>query len=716
MSDIIYFSTSDYDEYKLLQEHREIFGDDATIIKGSKKHLRAAKAMSAAQLDVESTMTDFITNRIITVVQLGDYDGDFQYIFDIPRLSTAELIVLKEILSSQMVFYIHNAMFEYTAIKQMWGIDIQNIKDTYVQAKLLTNGLTLRPGYNSLAGIVYREFSVELDKGSQTSFDGSELSYEQVIYAALDVVFLIPIYNIYADDIKYWGLSKVFALECKALRSVGDMHVNGILFDMDYHLKHTVSKFKSKYKEEKKAMIDTMISVPKVVTFLKDSKMMQATDEYLFKWTSPKVNKQVLGLLYPGLNTSNKTTIKKLLKDEDLDISMKGRMVLNNYIASNTAEVEKYLISNHHDDLVDMGLFVAADTILINFDSPAQRLKLFNFWYPDLKDTNSKTLARLVKGVLPDYKKYIKSAKMLSSFGEKMENYIESDARIHPSFTLMVSTGRMSSSKPNGQNQPSTSEYRNAYYAREGFSFVGADYSSQEILVAAQASGDKEFWHAIKNGYDLHSYSASKIYGKPAWLEAGGHWPPVGKPKTKEANKLRKASKSLSFSLFYGSSARSLSENLGIPHKEAQELMERYYETFPELAKYFKKQNRFGQDKKYSRGLPPFNRVRFYDVPRNAGDANSIGRKSQNAGIQGTSADMTKLAMIYIKQYIDKHALQNKVFITLQVHDEIICEVHKSIVVKWAKIQSKLMEKAADVIIPGGWLKADAEIMERWNK
>ena len=715
MSRIIYYSSAEYDNFVVTAEHKKILGEDTEIEKGTIATLKTLLIHKKLQLDVETTMVDFITEREITLLQLGDYDGNVQYIFDIPRLTDKELGLLFKILKSEIVFYIHHAMFEYTAIKQMWGIDIKHIRDTFLQAKLLTNGLTLHKGYNGLRGIVFREFGVDLDKGAQTSFDGTELNYDQFIYSVLDVVFLTAIHEINEKDIEHWKMKKVYALECATVRPVGDMHVNGILFDTEYHRAHTVTEFTKKYKESKQSMIDIIQADSAVMEYMYKHKFSQKHDEYLFKWTSPKIKKQVLKLIFPQIETSNKQILKKFLK-EAKDMKFSHRLFLQNFLDGSYEKVETYLISKHHKDLVDLELFVPKNTFLLNFDSPLQRLKLFNYWYPELKDTNAKSLTRLVKGILPEYKKYIKAAKMLSSFGEKMSDYIESDKRIHPSFTQLVSTGRMSSSRPNGQNQPSTSEYRNAYYAKEGWSFVGADYSSQEILVAAQASGDEGFWYAVKNGYDLHSYSASQIYGKEKWLEAGGHWPPVGKPKTKEANNLRKASKSLSFSLFYGSSALSLADNLNIPHKEAQELMAKYYETFPALANYFKKQNSLGKNNKYSRGLAPFYRVRFYDTPVNQGDVNSIGRKSQNAGIQGTSADMTKLAMIYIKQYIEKKDLGDKVKIVLQVHDEIICEVHDSIVEKWAILQSKLMEKAADVIIPGGWLKAEAEIMKRWNK
>ena len=714
MSNIKYFSTSDY-SFTVKKEHLKLLGNNTTISKGTSTDIARMQELEEVQLDVETVMTNFIMERDITLVQIGTLDRSAQYVFDIPRLAKTELKLLLRFLASKKVFYAHNAMFEYMVIKRMWEIDLHKLQDTYLLVKLTNNGLTLPPGYNGLKGIVNRDLGIDLSKEQQTSFDGSVLDYDQFIYSVLDVIYLYEIFSIYMKDVLQWKMKNLYSLECAAIRAVSDMSVNGILFDTGYHTVNTVSKFTTIYDKTRADMQRLIEEDVKLNKYLTDKGYIQKYDEYLFKWSSPKIKKMVLPLICDKIKTSNKADIKRLLKNDE-SINIKTRMLIQQFLDGNTDSLETYLITNYHDELVKLELFVPKDTFHLNFDSPAQRLELFKYWYPNLEDTNSKTIARMSKGIMPIYKKYIKAAKMLSSFGDKMADYIESDNRIHPSFTQLVSTGRMSSSRPNGQNQPSTSEYRNAYYAKDGFSFVGADYSSQEILVATQASGEDGFWHAVKNGYDLHSYSAMLIYGEDKWKEAGGLVPPIGKPKTKEANSLRKASKSLSFSLFYGSSALSLAETLNISHKEAQALMVTYYDTFPKLAKYFEKQNRDGKKNHFSRGLPPFNRVRFYDTPKNAGDINSIGRKSQNAGIQGTSADMTKLALVYIKQYIEKHSLGDKVFLTLQVHDEIICEVHDSIVEKWAVIQSKLMEKAAEVIIPGNWLKAEAEIMKRWNK
>jgi len=716
MSKILYFSTSNYDGFNelLTKEHKDILGKDTFIRKGNLSELNNLIDTDRLQLDIETNFVEFITEREITLLQLGDYSGDTQYIFDIPRLSEEELDILKRILMSTITkFYIHNAKFEYTVIKWVWGIDLRNIRDTYILGKLLNNGLTLPKGYNSLRGIVFREFGYNLDKGAQLSFDGTELDYTQLLYGVLDVVFLSAIHDIYYKDIEIWKMKNLYILECNTVRVLGDMEVNGMILDIEYH-KQNIRDYEKDLAANRKRILELIYEKEDVKEFLREKRFIQRYDEYLFKWTSSKVTKDVLKLVYPEITTTNKTEIKKLLKNSE-DLTMKQIQFLSKYVEKETEWVEEYLISNYNDELIKLGLFVKKGEFLLNLDSPTQRLELFKFWYPDLKDTKEKTLRRKNEPVIKAYKDYVKSAKLVSSFGVKMFDYVQKDGRIHTTFNQLVSTGRLSSSKPNQQQAPSNNKYRNAFVAREGRSFVILDYSAQEVLIMAQASGDKGLWYAIENGLDTHGYSAAKVYGDK-WYDLGGEKEPKHKPETKELNNLRTAAKSTTFLIAYGGSALSLSERLEITHKEAIQLLEDYFKAFPELKKYMDKQNAFGKKKYFSRGLPPFNRVRFYNPPVGQGELNAIGRQSQNQPIQSGGADITKYAMVLIKSYIEKNNLQSKVELTITIHDEIICEVIDEFAEKWFDIQKRIMEVAANKIIPGGWLKAEGSISKKWQK
>ena len=724
MSAIIYFSTSDYSKYtsKLTKEHKDILENSrvvgkeiepTTIKKGGKDDLIAIMKLSQVQLDIETNYVEFITLREITLVQIGTYSGDTQYIFDIPRLTDDEFSKLMEILKSNIIFYAHNAKFEYTVIKYVFNINLLNLRDTYILNSLLTIGLTLPKGYNSLRGIVHREFGISLDKGAQLSFDGTELTYEQLIYAVLDVVFLTAIHEVYYKDLVIWKMKNLYKLECKVIRALGDIEVNGMRLDKEYH-KLTVEEYTKDLVEKRKNILEEIYKKDEVKKFLTDKKYIQKNDEYLFKWTSSKVTKTILQLIYPELVTTNKVEIKKILKSND-NLSIKQLQVLTKYVEKDIDWVETYFISNYSEELKKLDLFIKKDKFLLNLDSPKQRLILFKFWYPKLKDTKNGSLKRLNGPVILAYKKYIKAAKLVSSFGEKMFSYVQKDGKIHTTLKQLVSTGRLSSSKPNQQQAPSNNKYRNAFIAKEGRSFVILDYSAQEVLIMAEASGDVGLWYAIKNGLDAHGYSAAKVYGKK-WFDLGGEAEPKHKPQTKELNELRSAAKSTTFLIAYGGSALALSERLEISHTDAIILLDAYFKAFPALKKYMDRQNLLGKKNHYSRGLPPFNRVRFYDSPNNGRDLEAIGRKAQNQPMQSGGADITKYAMVLIIEYIEKNGLREEVELIMTIHDEIICEVIDAYAEEWFIIQKRIMETAANKVIKGDWLKAEGSISKKWKK
>jgi DNA polymerase-1 len=172
---------------------------------------------------------------------------------------------------------------------------------------------------------------------------------------------------------------------------------------------------------------------------------------------------------------------------------------------------------------------------------------------------------------------------------------------------------------------------------------------------------------AIDNGYDLHSFSAYKIFGDK-WIDAGGSAEPVGKPPTPEAATMRKKSKGLSFSLLYGTGVVSFSENSGIRVSEGRVLMDTYYDTFPKLAKFFKDSGEFALKKNYIRE-PHFKRVRFFNAPTNGKEASHIRNAAMNYQPQSINGSIMKYALCLMKKYIDENSLQDRVRLLITVHD-----------------------------------------------
>jgi len=434
-------------------------------------------------------------------------------------------------------------------------------------------------------------------------------------------------------------------------------------------------------------------------------------DEFIINWKSHTQKKSILKLLYPEVEilSSAKLALKKLVAFVD------DPNFLNDILNDKYDKIEVFLLSRHLDFLKKNDMFRKAGDININLNSPSQLLELFKIFYPDLKGVGVKALKRLKHPLIMEYKVLSKANKMVSSFGERMYDYIESDGKIHTSFNQLVPSGsRLSSSKPNLQQAPSTEEFRRMYIPDEGSVLVDSDYSSMEMVIAAYLSKDKKLIYAIEHGYDLHSYSAYQIFGDK-WIEAGGDAEPKGKPKTPEANEMRKKSKGLSFSLLYGTGPQAFGENMGVSLADAKALMAKYKETFPELTLFFD-----NVAEKASREFkvrePIFGRIRFFERPINAMEFSHLKNAAKNYNPQAVNGSVMKYALALMKAYIEKNDLDDKVKLLLTVHDQTVSMVKKEFKDEWAIIQTALMEKAANYAVPGNRIKAESDILTHWTK
>ncbi|MDD5569614.1 MAG: DNA polymerase I [Bacteroidales bacterium] len=238
--------------------------------------------------------------------------------------------------------------------------------------------------------------------------------------------------------------------------------------------------------------------------------------------------------------------------------------------------------------------------------------------------------------------------------------------RVHTSFNQIVtSTGRLSSTNPNIQNIPVRTErgkeIRKAFIPRnENYLLLSADYSQTELRIMAEMSEDKDMLEAFRQGIDIHTATASKVYGVSI------------ENVTKE---MRRNAKTINFGIIYGISGFGLSERLGIPRKEAGEIIKQYFEKYPGVKKYMDKSIEMARQKGYTETI--MGRRRYL---RDINSGNSIvrgyaERNAINAPIQGSAADMIKIAMINIyKEFINK---KFKSKLILQVHDELVFDVKK---------------------------------------
>jgi DNA polymerase I len=296
---------------------------------------------------------------------------------------------------------------------------------------------------------------------------------------------------------------------------------------------------------------------------------------------------------------------------------------------------------------------------------------------------------------------YRSLSKLLSTYVDALPKLVHpKTGRIHTDFNQTVAaTGRLSSSNPNLQNIPIRTqrgrEIRKAFVAENGFRLMAADYSQVELRVIASISGDENMIRAFKDGEDIHARTAKEIFGLHSLEEVT----PDHRRKAKEVN----------FGIPYGVSAYGLASRLGISNAEGKEMIDQYFERFPGIQNYIDDTVKFARDNGYVTTL--MGRRRYIpDInSRNWNVRGFAERMAINMPIQGTAADIIKLAMIRIHNYLEQEKLSSRML--LQVHDELIFEIDKSEMEEVPGKIKELMMNAASLAVP---LEVDMGIADNW--
>ena len=270
---------------------------------------------------------------------------------------------------------------------------------------------------------------------------------------------------------------------------------------------------------------------------------------------------------------------------------------------------------------------------------------------------------------------------------------------IHTSFNQTITTtGRLSSSNPNLQNIPVRNEYgkeiRKAFIPEEGCLFFSADYSQIELRIMAHLSGDEHMIEAFRNGQDIHAATAAKIFKKS--LEE----------VTKEE---RSKAKTANFGIIYGITAFGLAERMGVSRTEAKELIEGYFQTYPKVKEYMNRSIEMAREKGYTETVY-HRKCHLRDInSHNAVVRGYAERNAINSPIQGSAADIIKIAMIRIYHRFREEQLRSKMI--LQVHDELNFSVYPEEKEKVQQIVIEEMESAYSMLVP---LEADYGWGKNW--
>jgi DNA polymerase-1 len=578
-------------------------------------------------------------------------NSDIQYVVDTRCFSKEQLMMFKEILEDDLISKIfHNAKFDYKFIKKYVGASTRNIYDTYLTEKVLHCG---KDGYGfGLDKLCKRYLDVDLNKNIRNRFVGLS-----------GAPFTIDQIVYGAKDVEY--LEQIYKLQqpdidAKQLRNVVVL-------------------------ENKAVEVFSEIEYEGLIIDLEPWKVMSLNNIKEAREYEKKLDK----VLFKGGDQFNKYKAKK-----QLDLFL---------------PVEELKEST------------------INWGSPTQVFKLFQELIPDLENVNGKKLAPYKSKfpIIAEYIKFKEKDKLASAFGDNFNDFIDSDGRVRTTFQQILDTGRVSSSEPNMQQIPARNEYRNCFVAPKGYVFVSSDYSSQELNVIAYGSQDPVFMEALKNNQDLHSVCAELVF-QDVWTNAAeedcAYVRSKEKCECKVHKKLRTQVKTVNFGLAYGMGPKKLSETIDCDLKEAKDLITKYFKAFPKIKVFLDRLGEFGKKHGYIETFPPFKRKRWFVnwTPKMYNDESkfmelgSIERASKNTPIQGSSADMTKLALVYIYEFIRKNNLPVKIVMT--VHDQIDTITAVEYAEEWKVKMTELMEKAAKVVITNGLLKADTQITDKWSK
>lgn len=319
--------------------------------------------------------------------------------------------------------------------------------------------------------------------------------------------------------------------------------------------------------------------------------------------------------------------------------------------------------------------------------------------------TGYSTNAEVLEGLINEHPvisyilEYRTLTKLKSTYCEGLLKVIAPDGRIHTSFNQVETrTGRISSLEPNLQNIPIRTELgremRKFFVAGDGNMLVDADYSQIELRVLADLANDENMINAFNNGEDIHTITASQVFGLPVEMI------------TKQ---LRSRAKAVNFGIVYGIGAFSLAKDIGVTRKEAQEYIDNYLATYSGVASYMNHMIDLAKDRGYSETL--FNRRRYLpELSSSNHMLKSFGeRVARNMPIQGTAADIIKIAMIKVDERLTKENMKSRLI--LQVHDELIVEAPEEEAQKALEIVTEEMENACKMKVK---LRADGAVGKDW--
>lgn len=669
----------------------------------SRRHDRPAESVTGKRsllgLDIETTGLD---PRRDEIVAIAIHDGSGGNLLDVRGQSKAVPYTLVKGSYENHVIIGHNLAFDMAFLKQKYGVGYPHMAwDTMLAERLLTAGI-LEEEVN-LKYLALKYLNMNIDKTQTTTFNMEDvLTPEQTQYVLDDVKATYEIAKLQKELLEKHKLGKVWELERRCLPIFTEMVRRGVMVDRDV-LDPLLAEARQRHNILGTELQEIMTPLVEWRKIEKRDEMQGELDEYMDRlnaqtekieatWTELFENCEYAATMWSQKKWDDEKINKKDGKPEG------QRRFVKHYLKEWRAE-------NPRPPAPKL------DTGLINLNSPFQPKDAFLALGIPLPNMQGATLLRAVadapeegKRVLTMFAEWKKLEKLLSSFGEKIIELMDDEGALHGDFKQIgTDTGRPTCSKPNMLQMPSKKtdpRFRSIFVPRKGHLFVVADYSQIELRIMAELSGDPAMTKAFKEGFDLHTYTASLMFN----VEMG-----------EVTDRQRSTAKTINFGILYGMGPKKLRETL------AGEGIEMTMAEANEAVTQWKKSYRLAAAKiqewqntvlKLGFTETPFGRKRFFDLDTDDKyERFGIQRAGANHVIQGTSADITKLGMVLVTEMLQGYGT-----IVLQVYDEIVVEVPEEYA-DWAKevVQIGMVEAAKEVLktVP---VAVDAVVSRSWNE
>lgn len=625
----------------------------------------------------------------------------------------------KEITDDAENSFSNDAMKSFDDSKVKYQLIVKENEARKLAARLLESNLfvfdTETDGLNTFeVNIAGASFCIKPDEAyfvAVNPFDDEPGLFENKLSDRLPISTFIKIFKKVFENDEIKKVCQNGKYDIAVLRSIG-IEVKNFYFDtmlasyvLDADQKHGMDDLSEKYLNYSPIPISTLIGEKKDPT-----KIFEAEASILSNYASEDAD--ITYKLYEKLDKElKKTGIEKVAYDIEFPLVPVLEDMENEGIKIDVAALRQFskdlqiLLDNYTSEIYK----VAGNEFNINSPKQLQEILFtkLNLATGRKTKTGFSTDARSLENLRGEHEivdlilNYRQASKLKSTYADALPNIInKKTGRVHTSFNQTVaSTGRLSSIDPNLQNIPIRTEMgkeiRRAFVPRDkNYKILSADYSQIELRIMASICGDEALIKAFSEGEDIHRSTAALVF----------------KVNPKEVTPdMRRKAKEVNFGILYGIGPFGLKTRLGVTQTHAKEIIDTYFNTFKRVREFMDSSVRFAQEKGYAETLS--GRRRYL---KNINSNNRVVRQFEervaiNMPIQGTAADMIKLAMINIHKELTKRKTKTKMI--LQVHDELVFDAHKDEIDELLPVIKKLMENALPLKVP---VVADTGIGENW--